>query len=96
MWKDFEQKFHKITGDFNHAIIGLILMGLASLLKYFTDVDIHKQIAFMVSFFYLGKEHGAYSYLGEIASFNMLKWSKHDRNQTILVWISVWVYYLLS
>ena len=56
---------------------------LPSMLAYF---------AVAISFFYYGKEHRTYIKLGELNSLNINKWQRHDRRQTVLLWVGVWAY----
>ena len=88
MFKRIE-KFITGLGYFNHMFIGLVIMVVCSIIPALLPFA-----ATFVSAFYLGKEHRNYIYLGQLASFQINKWSKHDRKQTILVWIAVWLYVL--
>ena len=77
-------------GDYNHLFIGLVVMVCCSIIPAL----LHFAATF-VSAFYLGKEHRTYIGMGELRSFQMNMWSRHDRRQTIFVWVGVWLYVLL-
>lgn len=81
------EKFINGLGDFNHMVIGLGVMVVCSIIPALLPFA-----ATFISAFYLGKEHRSYIHLGELGSFQINKWSKHDRRQTIFVWIAVWLY----
>ena len=85
------ENFINSLGDFNHMFIGLILMVVCSIVPALLPFA-----ATFVSAFYFGKETGSYiSRFGELGSFQINKWSKHDRRQTIFVWVAVWLYTLV-
>jgi|TARA_R110000796_G_C14549676_1_gene433695 hypothetical protein len=75
-------------GDYNHLFIGLIIMIAVS----FTFPNLLYYASTFISAFYLGKEHKTYIKLGELGSFQINKWERHDRRQTIFVWVGVWSY----
>jgi len=81
-------------GDWNHAFVATVSIFIISLLA-FAGADIRLFLYFVAtafSFLYLGKEHQSYIKLGEIGSFFINNWKRHDRRQTILMWVCVWLY----
>ena len=85
------EKAIKWLGDFNHLFIGIVIMVIVSVIQ----PNLLPYAATFISAFYLGKEHWTYIHLGELGSFNMMKWASHDRLQTFYVWFGVWGYALL-
>lgn len=84
------EAFITSLGDYNHLFIGLLVMICCSIIPALLPFS-----ATAVSFFYLGKEHRTYIGRGELKSLQMNKWSRHDRRQTILLWVGVWLYVLV-
>jgi hypothetical protein len=85
------EKFINSLGDFNHLFISMIIMIAVTIIQ----PNLLPYAATFLSAFYLGKEHWTYIRLGELGSFNMMKWASHDRNQTLYLWFGVWAYALL-
>ena len=82
------EKFINGLGDYNHLFIGLVIM----IAVFLTFPNLLYYTATFISAFYYGKEHRTYIKLGELNSLNINKWRRHDRRQTVLLWVGVWAY----
>lgn len=94
------EKFINGLGDFNHlaivSVVSFIVTGVLYIVGAFhLAAMVAAVLGFGFSCFYYGKEHWTYIKLGELKSLNPNNWHRHDRRQTIFVWIFAAIYPIL-
>jgi len=95
MYKAFI-KFVNGLGDWNHAFGASVIMVTVSFMGLVVDWDASPllwDLAQMITAWYMSKEYHSYiAKHGYIKAFNPSLWSRHDRRQTVLLFVVAWLY----